>query len=153
MAVLLFAMSAAAESAIATCVEQLHAANRQRQAWGELPAAATQTEAVKALGSRLQRDHIILDSAVMQYAGANDLVLKDEPLAPSPLSKLEGARFDAAWLSTVDRSNVEMTRIVDGCTRLTAEPQLRRLLNKAMATYREHQREVDRAYRELLPAT
>jgi len=151
VATALFAMSASAEpGSIAKCVQELHTANRLRQAWGELPAQKTETAPIRDLGVQLVRDHVVLDGALLQYAGTNGIELKDVPLPPASIDQ---PSFDAKFLATLERHNATMLRSVDACLRLTADPQFRRVLNKALATYRDHQRAVDRAYRELLPAT
>jgi hypothetical protein len=145
-------MGASAESAIATCVQELHSANLQRMAWGELPNGRSEQQVILELGSRLATDHAALDGALLQYAGASEIIVKDDPPPSTPLERLEGSQFDAAFLAAVDKSNTAMLRTAGACQALAAEPQLRRVLNKTLATYREHEREVERAYRELLPA-
>ncbi|MBL8956374.1 MAG: DUF4142 domain-containing protein [Myxococcaceae bacterium] len=153
--VLLFAFGALADerSPVSKCVQTLHTANRQRIAWSALPGQRSEQEVVRELGFQLSADHSLIDQALMQYAGSNEILLEDEALPDEPMKNLDGRQFDSVFLRTVDRHSALMLRSADACLRLTAEPQLRRVLNKTIATYREHQRAVERAYRELLPAT
>lgn len=133
------------------CVKRLHAASLERIHWGDLARDHSHDDAVIRFGELIAKQERELDRAVVDYAKANEIALPERP-APvrnEPLERLEGPAFDTAFLARVAQSNKENISFLLRTREQYADPTFRRLVNKALASYRDSQRELEKLYEEL----
>ena len=132
-------------------LKRLHDANQQRIGWGALARDISPTDAVNGYGEQLARRDAELDRAVTEYAKETQVALPDRGGAPrdEPLGRLEGSAFDAAFLSRMATSNKAMISLLERTRGQYSDALFRRLVNKALATYRDDQRELEKLYEEL----
>jgi predicted outer membrane protein len=135
------------------CLKRLHDSSRQRIEWGDLAKQRGADEDVIAFGELLSRRDGELDKALVEYAKANEIPLPDRlpTTRDEPLNRLEGSAFDTAFLSRVAQSNKTMIAFLERSREQYGDATFRRLVNKALATYRDSQRELEKLY-ENLPA-
>ncbi len=153
LSLLFLALPAAAAELVSPsdCVKRLHAASLERIQWGDLALDNSRDDAITRFGELLARQERELDRAVVDYAKANEIELPQRPPPGrnEPLERLEGPAFDTAFLARVAQSNKENISFLMRTREQYADPTFRRLVNKALATYRDSQRELEKLYEEL----
>ena len=132
-------------------LKRIHEANLQRVGWGELAQAQSQEEAISGYGEQLAARNGELDKAVLAYAKLTDVTLPESaPLGrDEPLGRLNGPAFDSAFLSRVATSNKQLISLLERTRHQHSDPLFRRLVNKALSTYRDDQRELEKLHEEL----
>ena len=132
-------------------VKRLHASSQERITWGELARDHSHEDSIVRFGELLAKMDRELDKAVVEYARENEIVLPEQPLPTrdEPLGRLEGPAFDTAFLARVAQSNKHMIAFLTRTREQYADPTFRRLVNKALSTYRDSQRELEKLYEEM----
>lgn len=131
-------------------LSQLHQESVTSIEVGQLTLLHGSSKAVVSFAANVARGQRQLNEAVVEYAKANACPLEPVTASPAaqPLRKLQGPELDRAFLVYVAETSDAMIaalRVTGG----EGDPHFKRVVNRALATYREQRRVADRLLREV----
>jgi hypothetical protein len=152
-AVLLPALALAQGDGQVALLSRLHQEAATRSQLGDVVRLKGSAKGVTTFASTFANDWRVIDQAVLEYARDNGLALvpvqSDGQI--ERLKTLHGATLDHRFLAYVSLSSQALADQV-AAERGQGDASFKRVVNRSLATLREHRREADRLLREV-PST